>query len=223
MKWYRKAAERGDAFYQNTLAFKYATGKGVRQDERKAVIWYQRAASQGFFISQYWLGCRYAEGRGVHRDYREAVKWYRKAAEREHAGAQYQLGRMYHQGRASLKREVSKEYNQTLNWYLKAAKQNHTRAHYSLGRMYAIHAYAWLAVAAEASPESHSPTLLGLESSIRRASFPTPTASLPLIAGVSKGESLSGESKQPDFQTTLSAYTALALNDFKPDPPHRSG
>lgn len=116
--------------------------------------------------AQFALGVEYKHGKGVPQNHREAVKWYRRAAEREHAGAQYQLGRMYHQGRASLKQEISKDYNQALNRYLKAAKQNHARAHCSVGRMYAIHAYAWLALAAEASPGSHSPTLLGLESSM---------------------------------------------------------
>ena len=138
----------------------------MHRDYREAVKWYRKAAEWSNAEAQHRLASMYVAGQGVPQDDREAVKWYRRAAEREHAGAQYQLGRMYHKGRASLKREVSTEYNQALKWYLKAAKQNHTRAHYSLGRMYAIHAYAWLALAAEASPVSHSPTLLGLESSM---------------------------------------------------------
>ena len=45
VKWYRKAAEQGDALAQNNLGLMYANGEGVPEDDREAVKWYQRAVT----------------------------------------------------------------------------------------------------------------------------------------------------------------------------------
>ena len=37
VKWYRRAAEQGDAYAQNNLGLMYANGKGVPQDYAEAV------------------------------------------------------------------------------------------------------------------------------------------------------------------------------------------
>lgn len=42
-----KLAESGDHKAQNNLGGLYATGRGVIQDEQKALIWISRAAEQG--------------------------------------------------------------------------------------------------------------------------------------------------------------------------------
>ena len=47
MKWYRQAAEQGDAGAQNNLAFMYGTGRGVAQDYVQAHMWFNLAAAQG--------------------------------------------------------------------------------------------------------------------------------------------------------------------------------
>ena len=47
MKWYRKAAEQGDAKAQNNLGVVYDRGEGVPQDDAEAVKWYRKAAEQG--------------------------------------------------------------------------------------------------------------------------------------------------------------------------------
>ena len=45
VKWYRKAAERGDALAQNNLGFMYDYGQGVPEDDLLAHIWYNLAAA----------------------------------------------------------------------------------------------------------------------------------------------------------------------------------
>jgi len=40
-KWYRKAAERGDARAQYNLGFMYLNGTGVPQDYAEAEKWYK--------------------------------------------------------------------------------------------------------------------------------------------------------------------------------------
>ena len=88
LRWYRKAAEQGDARAQYNLGNMYRNGRGVKQDNHEAMRWYRKAAEQGEALAQSNLGVMYAEGRGVKRDDREAVRWYRKAAEQGHASAQ---------------------------------------------------------------------------------------------------------------------------------------
>ncbi|MDE4699642.1 SEL1-like repeat protein, partial [Klebsiella pneumoniae] len=47
-----KSAEAGDAKAQYNLGVAYATGQGVRQDNRTAVEWYRKAADQGDATAQ---------------------------------------------------------------------------------------------------------------------------------------------------------------------------
>ncbi|MGB7631437.1 MAG: tetratricopeptide repeat protein [Candidatus Deferrimicrobium sp.] len=85
LKWYRRAAEQGNA---------------------KALKWYRKAAEQGNAEAQFNLGLMYDERLGVPQDYAEAVKWYRKAAEQGFAEAQTNLGIMYFTGQGVPKDDV---------------------------------------------------------------------------------------------------------------------
>ena len=87
VKWFRKAAEQGDAKAQCMLGVCYDNGQGVSQDYAEAVKWYRKAAEQGDAMAQYNLGVCYYNGQGVSQNYAEAVKWLRKAAAQGHAGA----------------------------------------------------------------------------------------------------------------------------------------
>ncbi|MCL2725942.1 MAG: SEL1-like repeat protein [Polyangiaceae bacterium] len=52
MKWWRKAAEQGDAEAQAALGFMYSEGRGVAKDEAEAVKWWRKAAEQGYEEAQ---------------------------------------------------------------------------------------------------------------------------------------------------------------------------
>jgi TPR repeat protein len=91
VKWYRKAAENGDAEAQNNLGCAYARGEGVERNYEEAVKWCRKAAEQGDATAQNNLGLAYTHGEGVEQDHDEAVKWFRKATENGYAGAQYSL------------------------------------------------------------------------------------------------------------------------------------
>ena len=52
VKWYRLAAEQGDAAAQYNLGFAYYNGEGVEQDYAEAVKWWQMAAEQGDEIAK---------------------------------------------------------------------------------------------------------------------------------------------------------------------------
>ena len=46
-RWYRMAAEQGDAWAQFFLGYMYGTGEGIPQDYVQAYAWYNIAAAQG--------------------------------------------------------------------------------------------------------------------------------------------------------------------------------
>ena len=132
VRWYRLAAEQGNATAQTALGDMYSSGRGVAQDDAEAVRWYRLAAEQGDADAQYNLGVRYANGRGVAEDDAEAVRWYRLAAEQGNATAQYNLGFMYANGRG-----VAEDDAEAVRWYRLAAEQGNATAQSNLDALYA--------------------------------------------------------------------------------------
>src|SRR5947199_2117398 len=59
VRWYRLAAEQGNAEAQNDLGVMYLDGLGLREDAAEAAKWYRKAAEQGLAIAQFNLACRY--------------------------------------------------------------------------------------------------------------------------------------------------------------------
>jgi uncharacterized protein len=47
VRWYRKAAEQGNAFAQQSLGKLYEAGEGVEQDSAEAYKWYNIASAHG--------------------------------------------------------------------------------------------------------------------------------------------------------------------------------
>jgi len=117
-KWYRKAAEQGNAEAQCALGILYFKEIGVELDKTEAAKWYRKAAEQGHVVAQYALGECYSLGDGVEPDKTEAAKWYRKAAESGDANAQYKLGLCYAKGDGIVKNKIEAK-----KWYSKAAEQ----------------------------------------------------------------------------------------------------
>ena len=62
VRWYRLAADQGDADAQLNLGVMYDNGRGVLKDEAEAVRWYRLAADQGDAAAQFNLGNMYAKG-----------------------------------------------------------------------------------------------------------------------------------------------------------------
>ena len=131
VKWYRKAAEQGDAGGQANLGVMYEKGRGVPQSDEEAVKWYRKAAEQGHAVGQKNLGFMYDKGRGVPQNDEEAVKWYRKAAEQGDAGGQTNLGFMYREGRGAPQSD-----DEAVKWYRKAVEQGDAGGQANLGFMY---------------------------------------------------------------------------------------
>ena len=116
VKYYRIAAERGNATGQANLGIMYREGRGVTKDIAEAIKWFRKAADQGSANGQCSLGLLYYNGTGVTKDNFEAVKWFRKAAEQNDAKACSWMGFMYENGYG-----VSKSITQAKTWYKKGA------------------------------------------------------------------------------------------------------
>jgi TPR repeat protein len=112
LRYWRVAADHGEAAAQLNLGIMYEYGQGVRRDYAQAVVWYRKAAEQGFDVAQNNLGAMYYSGLGVPQDYEQAATWSRKAAEQGNAGAQGRLGLMYDDGQG-----VLQDYVQAYMWY----------------------------------------------------------------------------------------------------------
>ena len=67
-KWYRLAAEQGDASAQVELSRMYRDGVGVTQDYAEAARWLRAGAEQGDAYAQSLLGSAYSLGSGVPKD-----------------------------------------------------------------------------------------------------------------------------------------------------------
>jgi TPR repeat protein len=80
VRWYRLAAEQGNARAQSSLGAMYATGEGVPRDDVEAVRWSRLAAEQGNARAQSSLGLMYAQGFGVPEDIVLAYMWFNIAA-----------------------------------------------------------------------------------------------------------------------------------------------
>jgi len=132
-KWYRKAAEQGEAVSQFMLGELYYKGMGVEQDYTEAAKWYRKAADQGDVMAQFGIGEMYHNGKGVKQDYTEAVKWYRKSADQGLSVAQLMLGGLYSNGKG-----VKQDYTEAVKWYRKSADQGDPDAQVMLGLYYAI-------------------------------------------------------------------------------------
>jgi hypothetical protein len=79
-KWFRRAAEQGDATAQLQLGIMYADGRGVPQNFSDAAKWYRLAAEQSNAQAQYNLGVLYVRGEGVPVNNVMAHMWFNLAA-----------------------------------------------------------------------------------------------------------------------------------------------
>jgi TPR repeat protein len=116
-RWYRKAADKGNASGQHDLAVLYIYGTGVTQDYAEAVKLFSLAAAQGDVESQYSLGLRYLKGDHVAQNFNEAAKYFGMAAEQGNADAQLSYARRFVSGEG-----VTKDIVQAYKWSVLADK-----------------------------------------------------------------------------------------------------
>jgi TPR repeat protein len=131
MRWYRMAADRGDAAAQLNVGGLYHNGWGVPQNYPEAMQWFRKSADQGNPAAQNDIGMLYANGRGVPQDYAEAMRWYRMAIAQGYAPAQDNIGSLYETGSG-----VSLDYTEAMRWFRMAAAQGYAVAQNKIGVLY---------------------------------------------------------------------------------------
>lgn len=78
--YFLKAANEGDPFAQNEVAYLYAAGKGTSQNFNKAFVYYQKAANQNLASAQFNLGLFYLHGLGTAENKTQGLEWIKKSA-----------------------------------------------------------------------------------------------------------------------------------------------
>ena len=71
----QQLANNGDPAAQNALGLRYASGDGVKQDDKQAAAWFTKAAENGNVKAQVALSGRYWSGRGVIASLSQAYFW----------------------------------------------------------------------------------------------------------------------------------------------------
>jgi len=93
-RYYRMAAEKGDARSSNRLGVMLERGMGVPVDSQEALHWYRIAADAGNADAEYNVGRFYEEGIAVPTDMATARRWYEQAAKAGSSAARDELAVM---------------------------------------------------------------------------------------------------------------------------------
>jgi hypothetical protein len=116
VKWYKKAAEQGNAEAEAMLGATYLFGGGVYYNYYEGMRLLRESANGGIVESNFTIGLIFANGSGVPQDYAEAAQWYRRGAERGDFDSQQEMGGYYELGRG-----VPQDYVEAHMWYNLAA------------------------------------------------------------------------------------------------------
>lgn len=120
-------AEAGDASAQQKLSVMYFYGRGVPEDEARAMQWARRSADKGNLDAMFFIGTMYVFGDQVPKTVSdpdlEAAKWLFEAASRGHADAEYGLGLMFLAGKG-----VVQNQEEAMKWIGRAAEHGHAGA-----------------------------------------------------------------------------------------------
>lgn len=80
LRWFRRAAEAGNATGLNNLGTFYRRGLAVPVDYGEAMQLFRQAADKGNTMALFNIGLLYADGQGVPTDKAQAREWFAKAA-----------------------------------------------------------------------------------------------------------------------------------------------
>jgi localization factor PodJL len=150
----REAAEAGDSKAIFEVGSRYADGRGVKTDMKKAAEWYTKSAEMGFAPSQYRIGNFYEKGLGVTRDVAKAKTWYQMAAAQGNASAMHNLAVLFAMGADGVA-----DNDSAARWFSQAAELGVKDSQFNLGILAAKgvgmeqnleESYKWFALVAKA-------------------------------------------------------------------------
>jgi localization factor PodJL len=124
----REAAEAGDSKAIFEIGSRYADGRGVKIDMKKAAEWYEKSAELGFAPAQYRIGNFYEKGLGVTRDVAKAKTWYQMAAAQGNASAMHNLAVLFAMGTDGVA-----DNDSATRWFEQAAELGVKDSQFNLG------------------------------------------------------------------------------------------
>jgi len=130
VKYCASLANEGFPIGMYLMGRSHLFGRGVPQDDVKALLFFQKAAKNGSAIAQNILGDMYSEGRGVSKNLKAAFNWYMKSGTAGNSDGQNSLGVAYAYGYG-----VGQDIPRAAMWYQRAADQGNTWAQNNLGAM----------------------------------------------------------------------------------------
>jgi TPR repeat protein len=158
LKWYRLAAEGGDALGAYLYGAALARGLGgTEKNAAEAARWFQVAAGQSIGPAQVALGLLYAGGDGVAKDEVAAAAWFKKSADAGVPEGMYQYAVALLRGLGATKNspEAIKLFRRLVEWGHPGAMQALAAAYFSGDGTAADPraAYFWAAMALKHLPD----------------------------------------------------------------------
>lgn len=132
MKWFDKAASKGDVESMGWMGWLYLGNKGYQKEEDKAFKWLKRACEAGDYTSMYFLAMCYRRGTGVKVNLNKSVQWLENGVNAQASNCMYELGLMYLDGIDG----VEKNERKAAYYMEMSAKHNEKRGMYYLGNFY---------------------------------------------------------------------------------------
>lgn len=129
IRWYRKAADKGDTAAMSALALIYLSR---RNDSAQALNWLLQAAKSGDGTAMLQLSQVYRDGNGVAQDASRSFEWARKAAQKQESLATLELAEKYFHGNGT-----RQDYVEAAHWYREASEKDSALATLKLAQLYA--------------------------------------------------------------------------------------
>jgi TPR repeat protein len=77
MKWYKKAAEKENAYALFRIGYLYDYGQGEKKDYTTAMEWYKKAAEKNMVLANHFIAYLYYNGQGVPEDKAKAKELFK--------------------------------------------------------------------------------------------------------------------------------------------------
>ena len=133
IKWFKKAADKGDNNGLNYLGLAYLQGTGgVPLDPVRAFECFNKSAALGNPEAENMLGVCYQNGEGTEPDEEQALFWYQEAVKHNDPNAQNNLANCYKYGWLGLEEDPEKAFK----LYKKAAEQDNVDAMFEVAEYY---------------------------------------------------------------------------------------
>jgi TPR repeat protein len=128
-KCYENGAKTNDPIALNMLGFMYHCGKGLVQDNEKAMKLYLKSAEQNCGVAMANIAGEYIDQNPP--QYKEAIHWFKRAAENGYVDAKFNLGKLYLEGA-----HVDVDYNLGMTYMTQAADEGCDEANNFLGSIW---------------------------------------------------------------------------------------